>query len=181
MANEQITPTDTTATETVAEIDYKAEYERVMAERDSYKAEAEKQRGLKDQYSRENADYKRKAQAQMTDEEKRAEEMRQVVERATRAEEQLAQMRLEKSGLESGFTAEEVKKLIEGKFSFADIKAILTARVEEAVKSARAEAIKGSTASELLGSGSADGAKSKQSDYQTYQNSKQKQDTVVKL
>ena len=42
------------------DIDYESEYRKMVAERDSYKAEAEKQKGLKDKYASENADYKKK-------------------------------------------------------------------------------------------------------------------------
>ena len=54
-------------------VDYEAEYKKMVAERDSYKAEAEKQKGLKDKYATENAEYKRKEIDKMSDDEKKTE------------------------------------------------------------------------------------------------------------
>lgn len=162
------------------QIDYEAEYNKMVAERDSYKAEAEKQKRIKDQYATENADYKKKAEAQMSDEEKRAKEMQDLIDRATNAEKKMAEMEHKQSGLENGFTADEVAKLAGSNVDFKVLKEIVSARVEEAVKSAKAEATKSSTADSLLGNGTANGGDSK-SDFQKHQESKQKQSTVVEL
>lgn len=161
------------------QIDYKAEYEKAVAERDSFKAEAEKQKRMKDQYATENADYKKKAEAQMSDEERKAKELQEIIDRANNAEAELAQMRLRSDGLTNGFSADETDKLINGKFSFKDLADIVKARVDEAVKSAKAEMTKNNTAGSLLGKGSATDAE--KSDFQKRQESRQKQSNIVEL
>lgn len=117
-------------------------------------AEVTKQKNLKDTYAKENADYKRKAEAQMTEEEKRAKEWQEMLDSKNKMETELAQMKLEKECLANGFTAEESEKLIKGNFAVKDIAEIIKAKVDEAVKSAKAEMTKGSTSNGLLGSGS---------------------------
>lgn len=164
---------------TGTQIDYEAEYNKMVAERDSYKAEAEKQKRMKDQYATENADYKKKAEAQMSDEEKRAKELQDLIAGKEKAEAELAQMKLEKSGLENGFSADEVKKLIDGKFDFKVIAELVKARTDEAVKSANAAGTKGTTPENLAGNGSVGG--DGKSDYQKYQESKTQSSTKVEL
>lgn len=166
-------------TETKQEIDYKAEYEKVIAERDGLKTEVDKQKKLKDQYASENAEYKRKADAQMTEEEKKAKELQEIIDSKNKAEAELAQMRLERECLTNGFTAEETEKLVNGKFAVKDIAEIVKSRVDDAVKSAKAELTKNSTSQELLGKGSADG--NTKSEFQKRQESRQKSSTVVEL
>lgn len=162
------------------ETDYKALYEQTLKRAENAEAEANKQKGLKDTYAKENADYKRKAEAQMSDEEKRAKEMQDLIDRATNAEKKMAEMEHRQSGLENGFTADEVEKLSGSNVDFKVLKEIVSARVEEAVKSAKAEGTKSSTTDNLLGKGSADKGEAK-SDFQKHQESKQKQSTVVEL
>lgn len=161
-------------------VDYKAEYEKMLAERDNYKAEAEKQKRMKDQYATENADYKKKAEAQMTEEEKRAKEWQEMLDSKTKMETELAQMKLEKECLANGFTAEESEKLIKGNFAVKDIAEIIKSKVDEAVKSAKAEMTKGSTSNGLLGKGTAEKGNEK-SDFQKRQESRQKQTNIVEL
>lgn len=163
-----------------ATVDYKAEYEKMVAERDSFKAEAEKQKRMKDQYATENADYKKKAEAQMTEEEKRAKEWQEMLDSKSKMETELAQMKLEKECLANGFTAEESEKLIKGNFAVKDIAEIIKSKVDEAVKSAKAEMTKGSTSNGLLGKGSAEKG-NEQSDFQKRQESRQKQTNIVEL
>lgn len=166
-------------TETKQEIDYKAEYEKAIAERDGLKNEVDKQKKLKDQYASENAEYKRKADAQLTEEEKKAKELQEIIDGKNKAEAELAQMRIERECLTNGFTAEETEKLINGKFAVKDIAEIVKSRVDEAVKSAKAELTKNSTSQELLGKGSADG--DGKSECQKRQESRQKSSTIVEL
>ena len=162
------------------QIDYEAEYNKMVAERDSYKAEAEKQKRMKDQYATENADYKKKADAQMSDEEKRAKEHKELLDSKATLEAEIAKLKLEKEFSANGFSAEETAKLIDGKFAPKDIADIIKARVDEGVKSAKAEATKASTAETLLGKGTTNNGKEK-SDYEKYQESKKTQSTVVEL
>lgn len=169
-----------TEVNTGTQIDYEAEYNKMVAERDSYKAEAEKQKRMKDQYATENADYKKKAEAQMSDEEKRAKEHKELLDSKASLEAEIAKLKLERDFSANGFTAEETAKLIDGNFAPKDIADIIKARVDEGVKSAKAEATKSSTAETLLGNGTANKGETK-SDFQKHQESKQSQSTVVEL
>lgn len=164
----------------VTQIDYEAEYNKMVAERDSYKAEAEKQKRMKDQYATENADYKKKAEAQMSDEEKRAKEHKELLDSKANLEAEIAKLKLEKEFSANGFTAEETAKLIDGNFAPKDIADIIKARVDEGVKSAKAEATKSSTAETLLGNGTANKGDDK-SDFQKHQESRKQSSTVVEL
>lgn len=137
------------------EIDYKAEYEKAIAERDTAIAEANKQKGLKDKYASENADYKKKAEAQMSEEEKRAKEWQELVDRSEKQEAVIKQMQLEKELLARGFTAQESEKLIKGNFAVTDVANIIKERVDSALKSQNAGLTKGSTPKSLMGNGTA--------------------------
>lgn len=165
---------------TGTQIDYEAEYNKMVAERDSYKAEAEKQKRMKDQYATENADYKKKAEAQMSDEEKRAKEHKELLDSKANLEAEIAKLKLEKEFSANGFSAEETAKLIDGNFAPKDIADIIKARVDEGVKSAKAEATKASTADSLLGNGTANKGDGK-SDFQKHQESKHNKSTIVEL
>lgn len=178
--NAQTNANNATPTATASTVDYEAEYRKVLAERDALRTEAEKQKGLKDQYAKENAEYKRKAEAQMSDEEKKAKEWQDLLAEKDKAISELAQMRLEKEGLANGFNAAETEKLIKGNFAFKDIAEIVKSRVDEAVKSANAEFTKGSAAGSLLGKGTASDSGEK-SDFQKRQESRQKQSNIVEL
>lgn len=159
--------------------DYKALYEQTLKRAETAEAEASKQKGLKDNYAKENAEYKRKAEAQMTDDEKKAKEWQELLDGKANLEAEVAQLKLEKEFVANGFSAEETEKLIKGNFAVKDIADIIKARCEEAVKSAKAEATKSSTAETLLGNGSAKG--DAKSDFQKHQESKQKSENIVKL
>lgn len=154
-------------TDTTPSIDYESEYKKMLAERDAFKAEAEKQKGLKDKYASENAGYKKKELEKMTDDEKRAKEYQDLVESKNKMEEEIRMMRLERDLLSNGFSAEESEKLIKSNFSVAEIANIVKTRVEDAVKSAKAEAIKTDTPSSLVGNGNATG--NSKSDFQRFQ------------
>lgn len=169
-----------TEVNTGTQIDYEAEYNKMVAERDSYKAEAEKQKRMKDQYATENADYKKKAEAQMSDEEKRAKEHKELLDSKASLEAEIAKLKLEKEFSANGFSAEETAKLIDGNFAPKDIADIIKARVDEGVKSAKAESTKNSTAETLLGNGTANKGDTK-SDFQKHQESKAHIENIVKL
>jgi hypothetical protein len=162
-----------------SETDYKALYEQTLKRAETAEAEVTKQKGLKDTYAKENADYKRKEAAQMTDEEKRAKELKDLIDGKKSLEAEIAKLKLEKEFSANGFTAEETAKLIDGNFAPKDIADIIKARVDEGVKSARAEGTKTSTADTLLGNGSAKGEV--KSDFQKHQESKQTKSTIVEL
>ncbi len=162
-----------------SETDYKALYEQTLKRAETAEAEAKKQKGLKDTYATENAEYKRKAEAQMSDEEKKAKELQELLDGKKNLEAEVAQLKLEKEFVANGFSAEETEKLIKGNFAVKDIADIIKARCEEAVKSAKAEATKSSTADTLLGNGSA--KPDAKSDFQKHQESKKTKSTVVEL
>lgn len=159
--------TEIPQTDTPPSIDYESEYKKMLAERDAFKAEAEKQKGLKDKYASENAGYKKKELEKMTDDEKRAKEYQDLVESKNKMEEEIRMMRLERDLLSNGFSAEESEKLIKSNFSVSEIANIVKTRVEDAVKSAKAEAIKTDTPSSLVGNGNATG--NSKSDFQRFQ------------
>lgn len=162
------------------ETDYKALYEQTLARAETAEAEAKKQKGLKDTYATENAEYKRKAEAQMSDEEKRAKELKELQDGKAILEAEIAKLKLERDFSAHGFSAEETAKLIDGNFAPKDIADIIKARVDEGVKSAKAEATKASTADSLLGNGTANKGDGK-SDFQKHQESKQNKSTIVEL
>ena len=141
------------------QIDYEAEYKKAVAERDAFKSEVEKQKQLKDKYATENADYKRKEVEKMSDEEKKARELQNLIDSKNKMEAELKQMRLEKDLLANGFTADESKKLIEGNFSVKDIADIMKARLVEQEKSIKAESLKKSTPEAPMGNGTTTEAK----------------------
>jgi hypothetical protein len=162
------------------ETDYKALYEQTLKRAESAEAEAKKQKGLKDTYATENAEYKRKAEAQMTDDEKKAKELQELIDGKKSLEAEVAKLKLERDFSANGFSAEETAKLLDGNFAPKDLADIIKARVDEAVKSAKAEATKSSTAETLLGNGTANKGDAK-SDFQKHQESKAQAETIVKL
>lgn len=168
-----------TNVETPDNTDYKALYEQTLKRAETAEAEASKQKGLKDTYAKENAEYKRKEAAQLPEEERKAKERQELLDGKKNLEAEVAQLKLEKEFVANGFSAEETEKLIKGNFAVKDIADIIKARCEEAVKSAKAEATKSSTAETLLGNGSAKG--DTKSDFQKHQESKQKSENIVKL
>lgn len=169
------TPTDNGTTP----IDYESEYKKMLAERDSYKAEAEKQKGLKDKYASENADYKKKELDKMTDDEKKAKELQDLIDSKNKMEAEIRVMKLEKELMTEGFTAEESAELIKTNFAPATISKIVKDKVEVAVKSAKAELIKETTPSQAIGGGVTKG--NAKSDFQLHQESKIKQQNIVSL
>ena len=171
--------TEIPQTDTPPSIDYESEYKKVLAERDAFKAEAEKQKGLKDKYASENAGYKKKELEKMTDDEKRAKEYQDLVESKNKMEEEIRMMRLERDLLSNGFSAEESEKLIKSNFSVSEIANIVKTRVEDAVKSAKAEAIKTDTPSSLVGNGTAKG--DGKSDFQKFQESQKQKTNRVEI
>lgn len=163
-------------------IDYESEYKKILAERDSYKAEAEKQKGLKDKYASENANYKKKELDKMTDDEKKAKEYQELVDAKNKMEAEIRTMKLEKNLLANGFTSEESAKLMNANISIDDMKVltdIIKEKIEVAVKSAKAELIKDTTPSSPMGKGNANGAG--ETPFQNYQKSKQKTNNIVKF
>ena len=162
-------------------IDYKAEYEKIVAERDGLKTEVEKQKKLKDQYATENANYKKEKEAQMTEEEKKSKEYNDIVASNEQMKAEIAQMKLEKECLANNFTTEETAILVKANVSIEGVKEIaniIKTRVEQAIKSAQAEGTKNTTSQSPTGKGSATDSESA---FQKHQKSKQKSNDIVEF
>ena len=148
--------TDNGTTPPTQSIDYESEYKKMVAERDALKTEMEKQKGLKDKYATENAEYKKKELEKMSDEEKKAKELQDLIDSKKKIETELQEMKLEKEIYAKGFTDDECAKLKKSGVSvnaiscFADI---LKARIEENTKNVKATLIKDTTPVEKLGKG----------------------------
>lgn len=171
--------TEIPQTDTTPSIDYESEYKKMLAERDAFKAEAEKQKGLKDKYASENAGYKKKELEKMTDDEKRAKEYQDLVESNNKMAERLKAMELEREFLGEGFSVEEFGELSKNNFSAKSIATLLKAKIDVAVKSAKAEAIKTDTPSSLVGNGTAKG--DGKSDFQKFQESQKQKTNRVEI
>lgn len=163
-------------------IDYESEYKKVLAERDSYKAEAEKQKGLKDKYASENADYKKKEFDKLSEDEKKDKAYQDLVEAKNKMEDEIRVMKLEKDLLSNGFSPEQSAKLIKANISIGDMKVltdIIKEKVDLAVKSAKAEMIKNTTPSSPVGSDTTNG--DEKTGFQKYQASLNKTNNKVEL
>lgn len=180
MENTDVMDVTTQQNDTQNTIDYKVEYEKMLAERDSFKAEAEKQKGLKDKYASENADYKKKEIDKMSDDEKKAKEYQDLLESNQQMKAELEAIKLEKEIMAEGFTAEECAKLMESNRSPKVIAEIIKAKVEAGIKSINATLIKESTPTPLMGKGSSTDGTEK-SAFQLRQESRQKNNKTVEL
>ena len=174
--NAQTTPTP----ETPETPDYKKMYEEAVRRAETAEADRDTQKKRKDEYAAENAEYKRKETEKMTDAERKEKELQDALDRAKKAEEGLAALKLEQSGLASGFTADETKKLIEASFSFEALAEVVAAKVDAAVKSAKAEFTKSGTSAGVVGNGTATKSDEK-SAFQKHQESKKADTTIVNL
>lgn len=166
--NNGVTTQDTQNTQ-APERDYKHEYEKQLME-------IEKLKNAISKTNSENAEYKKKELAKMSDDEKKAKEYQDLVDSANQMKAELAQMKLEKDLLANGFTTEESEKLIKANISIGDMKVltdIIKEKVELAVKSAKAELIKDTTPSSPLGNGTAKDSQEK-TGFQKFQESQSK-------
>ena len=157
------------------EKDYKHEYEKQLME-------IEKLKNAISKTNSENAEYKKKELAKMSDDEKRAKEYEELVEAKNKMEAEIRTMKLEKELLSNGFNGEECQKLIKANISIDDISVLTTIikeKVDLAVKSAKAEGIKDTTPNSPLGNGTAKGTE--KSDFAKYQETKTKTNNEVKL
>ena len=165
---------------TQTSFDYESEYKKMVAERDSYKAEAEKQKGLKDKYASENADYKKKELDKMTDDEKKAKEYQELIEAKNKMEAELKEIKLERELLSEGFNTDESAELIKTNFAPLTISKIIKQRIEDAVKSAKAEMIKDTTPSSPMGNGTTKDAQDK-TGFQKFQESQKQKTNRVEI
>ena len=154
------------------EKDYKHEYEKQLME-------IEKLKNAISKTNSENAEYKKKELAKMSDDEKRAREYEELVEAKNKMEAEIRTMKLEKDLMHEGFTSEESDELIKTNFAPATISKIVKDKVEIAVKSAKAELIKTTTPSQAMGNGTAGGES--QSAFQKFQQEKNKNNTKKEI
>lgn len=178
MENNEAMGAENTATAT---IDYEAEYKKMVAERDTYKAEAEKQKRMKDQYATENADYKKKAEAQMSDDERKQKEYDELVASKQNLEAEVTKYKTEREILANGFTADESEILIKGGCPIELVKPladILKARTTELEKTIKAQLLKETTQPSPMGNGTVGKEKT---GYQAYEESRQTGAKEVKL
>ena len=165
-----------------ATIDYEAEYKKMVAERDTYKAEAEKQKRMKDQYATENADYKKKAEAQMSDDERKQKEYDELVASKQNLEAEVTKYKTERELLANGFTTEESDALIKGGCPIGLVKniaEILKARTTELEKTIKAQLLKETSQTSPMGNGTV--GKNTKTAYQEYEESRQVGNKEVKL
>lgn len=109
---------------------------------------------LKKQMSRvnsENADYKRKMQAQMTDEEKRVQEQNDLLARLQQAEEQLNTYKMRDTLVKQGFTAQEIELLVKGNCSAEVYAKIMNDRLSAQAESLKAQNLVNSTTQPPVG------------------------------
>lgn len=177
--NEQMDAT-TSQNETSTQINYEAEYKKMLAEIDTYKADVEKYKGLKDKYASENAEYKKKELAKLSDDEKKAKEYEELMARNNEMAEQLRVIKLEKEMMAQGFTAQETSDGIKNNFSPEWLAKLVKSRVEEAVKSANANQIKDNTPAMPLDKG-VSGKETQKSAFQLRQESQNQTMKEVKL
>ncbi|NCC99902.1 MAG: hypothetical protein EOL95_09435 [Bacteroidia bacterium] len=154
-------------------IDYPNEYKRLLLE-------VEKQKKFKDDFAKENAEYKRKEREKMSSEEKTAQEYTELVESKKALETQIASYKFREVLSKTGYSNVEVDKIIEANGSPEVYAEIMTERAKVLEKSLKAEAIKTSTPSTPIGDGVADKSKQKSS-FALYQEQKQKIETSGKV
>ena len=134
---------------TTPSVDYEQEYKKQAMEIERLKNAISKTNS-------ENAEYKRKELEKMSDEEKKAKELQDLIDSKTKIEAELQEMKLEKEIYAKGFNDDECAKLKKSGVSvnaiscFADI---LKARIEENTKNVKATLIKDTTPVEKLGKG----------------------------
>lgn len=167
------TPDTSANSETPPSVNYEQEYKKLQIE-------LEKQKKLKDDYAKESAGYKKQLAEKMTDDEKNAQAQKEFADRMAILEAENKSMKLEKELLTSGFTTEESEKLIKGNFAIKDIAEILKTRVEDAVKSARAELIKETTPSSPMGNGTTNNTQDK-TGFQKFQESQKQKTNRVEI
>ena len=134
---------------TTPSVDYEQEYKKQAMEIERLKNAISKTNS-------ENAEYKRKELEKMSDEEKKAKELQDLIDSKTKIEAELQEMKLEKEIYAKGFTDDECAKLKKSGVSVSAISCfaeILKARIEENTKNVKASLIKDTTPVEKLGKG----------------------------
>lgn len=169
----------TTQNTQAEEKNYQQEYENQKLEIERLKNAISKTNSENAEYKRQEAERKKKELDSLPEVERLTKELEAERNATKQANERIAKMEHRQRGLENGFTADEVEKLAGTGVDFKVLKDIISARVDEAVKSANAAGTKGTTPENLAGNGSVGG--DGKSDYQKYQESKTQSSTKVEL
>lgn len=162
-------------------VDYEKEFKALTEKYNSLNNDYMKKSDAYDKVSSENADYKRKERDKMSDEEKKAKELQDLIDSKNKMEAELQEIKLEREFFGNGFTTEESAKLKAYKIPIEAVKAfaeIVKTRVEDAIKSVRAESIKDGT--KLPMSDTTSEGKTK-SNFQLRQESKKKTENIIKF
>jgi hypothetical protein len=161
------------------EVNYQQEYEKQKLEIERLKNAISKTNSENAEYKRQEADRKQKELESLPELERLQKELEASQKATNDANARIAEMEHRQSGLENGFTNDEIAKLAGSKVDWKALKEIVTARVEAAIKSAKSEGVVNSTADSLLGNGTAN--KETKSDFQKHQESKNQKSTIVEL
>ena len=161
------------------EVNYQQEYEKQKLEIERLKNAISKTNSENAEYKRQEADRKQKELDSLPELERLQKELEASQKATNDANARIAEMEHRQSGLENGFTNDEIAKLAGSKVDWKALKDIVTARVEAAVKSAKSEGVVNSTADSLLGNGTTN--KDTKSDFQKHQESKNQKSTIVEL
>jgi predicted nucleic acid-binding Zn-ribbon protein len=153
--NNGVTTQNTQNTQTETK-NYQQEYENQKLEIERLKNAISKTNSENAEYKRQEAERKKKELDSLPEVERLTKELEAERSATKAANEEIAKIKHERSGLENGFTADEVAKLAGTGVDFKVLKEIVSARVEEAVKSAKAEFTKNSTSNGLLGKSNAE-------------------------
>lgn len=135
--------------ETKQEIDYKAELDKTLLELDRVREAMKKSNS-------ENAEYKRKERENMSAEQQKAQDLKDLVESKKALEEKVAQYEREKLFVAQGFTAEEINDLTANEFSAESIKKLVDKRVADALENDKLKRVKETTQKQGMTSGSDD-------------------------
>lgn len=161
------------------EVNYQQEYEKQKLEIERLKNAISKTNSENAEYKRQEADRKQKELESLPELERLQKELEASQKATNDANARIAEMEHRQSGLENGFTNDEIAKLAGSKVDWKALKEIVTARVDAAIKSAKSEGVVNSTADSLLGNGTAN--KDTKSDFQKHQESKNQKSTIVEL
>ena len=151
---------------------------------EAYKKQVAEIARLKESISKtnsENAEYKRKEMERMSDEERKAKELQDLISSKEALEAELKNIRIKQDILDNGFTPAECEKLVKGNLSVKDFAEIMKARLDENTKSVTAGLIKKTTPATPMGDGSGSAKTQEKSAFQLRQESNRRTTNKVEL
>ena len=125
-------------------VDYQALYTQAMGENEKLKNQMSK-------VNSENAEYKRKAKAQMSDEEKKVQEHNDLLAQLDQVQKQLDAYKLKDTLAKQGYTSKEIDLLIDGGCSAEVYAKIMNDRLTAQAESIKAQNIVNSTTTPPVG------------------------------